>query len=68
MDEVNKIWTPKKKDQVPTQTLPKYFCLRGNLRKNAKSKGFQCTQPLRKDFFKPPQKFSPIEGGGGGLY
>jgi hypothetical protein len=54
----------RKKDQnADTNTSPRNFVL--PLRKNAKIKGCRCTQPPRNGFFKPPQKFSSIGGGGG---
>jgi hypothetical protein len=69
MDDVNKIWTPKKKIKVPTQTTPleiKKF-LPYPSEKTQRSKDADArTQPLRNGFFKPPQKFSPF--GGGGVY
>jgi hypothetical protein len=70
MDDVNKIWTPKKKIKVPTQTTPPPKKIKKFLpypsEKTQRSKDADAhTQPLRNGFFKPPQKFSSI---GGGVY
>jgi hypothetical protein len=67
MDDVNKIWTPKKKIKVPTQTTPPpkkiKKCLPYPPEKTQRTKDADAhTQPLRNGFFKPPQKFSSIGG------